>query len=265
MEIELRTVVATRYVTPLREGGSMPGLMEADDLGTYVVKFGGAAQGVRTLIAELITGELARLLGLPVPELVFLELDPAFAKAEPDPEIQDLLAASAGLNIALDFLPGALPYTVAMQHLVDPETAANIVWLDALTTNIDRTPRNPNLLIWHEALWLIDHGASLYLQHSWTDIEKRAATAFPQIADHVLLPIASSIPAAGHRCRPRMTPDVIRAVVRAIPENWLEDSAPFESPEELRAAYLDLLERRLAAADAFESAAEQARVALVRI
>jgi hypothetical protein len=257
---DIRTVTATRYVAPLREGGSLPGLMEADDLGTYVVKYRGAAQGVRTLIAELITGEIGRLLGLPVPEIVFAELDPVLAKAEPDPEIQDLLAASGGLNLALDFLPGSLPYTVAMQHLVDPDLAARVVWLDALTTNIDRTPRNPNLLIWHRRLWLIDHGASLYLQHTWTDVETRARTPFPQIADHVLLPAASSIAEAGRELRPRITPAAIEAIVARIPDDWLADHAPFATPNDLRRAYIDLILTRLSAADAFEAAAEQARL-----
>lgn len=242
----------------------MPGLMEADDLGTYVVKFRGAGQGVRTLIAELITGELGRILGLPVPELVFFQLDPILAKAEPDPEIQQLLASSGGLNVALDFLPGSLPWTVAMEPLVTPELAANVVWLDAFTTNIDRTPRNPNLLIWHKRLWLIDHGASLYLQHTWTDIETRARTPFPQIRDHVLLPIAGSIAEAGSRLRPLVTPDVIAELVDAIPDDWLEDHRPFSSVNELRRAYRDLLATRLSAADGFEAAADAARSEVTR-
>lgn len=239
----------------------MPGLMEADDLGTYVVKYRGAAQGVRTLIAELITGEIGRALGLPVPEIVLVEFDAVMAKAEPDPEIQHLLAASDGLNLALDFLPGSLPYSTAMQRLVEPDLAARVVWLDALTTNIDRTPRNPNLLIWHKRLWLIDHGASLYLHHSWTDIENRARTAFPQIADHVLLPVASSIPAAGVDCRRLLTAELIDAVVDAIPDDWLEDCAPFETSASLRDAYRNLLRIRAESASAFEVAAEAARVA----
>ena len=237
----------------------MPGLMEADDLGTYVVKFRGAAQGVRTLIAELITGELGRLLGLPVPELVFFELDAAFAKAEPDPEIQDLLRASTGQNIAMDFLPGSLPYSIAMRNLVGPGLAARVVWLDALTTNIDRTPRNPNLLIWHKKLWLIDHGASLYLHHSWTDIATRARNPFTQIADHVLLPLAGSIGAAGAVCRTMISSEAINSIVAAIPDDWLTDHAPFASSCDLRQAYVDLLSTRLAAADAFEATADAAR------
>ncbi|HQY32003.1 MAG TPA: hypothetical protein PK691_11970 [Thermomicrobiales bacterium] len=260
--LNLRTVQATRYVTPLREGGSMPGLMEADDLGTYVVKFRGAGQGVRTLIAELITGEIGRVLGLPVPELVFFELDPAMAKAEPDPEIQQLLAASGGLNIAMDFLPGSLPWSVAMVPLVSPDLAARIVWLDALTTNIDRTARNPNLLIWHKQLWLIDHGASLYLQHTWTDIDTRAATPFPQSKDHVLLPVAGAIPAVGAELRKLLGDDQLDAIVAMIPDDWLEDARPFANANDLRQAYRDLLAARLKAADTFEAVAEVARIEL---
>ena len=188
----------------------MPGLMEADDLGTYVVKFRGAAQGVKTLIAELITGEIGRLLGLPVPEIVFAELDPSWPRPSPIPISRISSRPAAGSTSALDFLPGSLAYTVAMQHLVDPDLAARVVWLDALTTNVDRTPRNPNLLVWHRNLWLIDHGASLYLQHTWTDVETRARTPFPQIAEHVLLPIASSITAAGESSARSMTPAAIR-------------------------------------------------------
>jgi hypothetical protein len=255
----IRTVSATRYVAPLREGGSLPGLMEADDLGTYVVKYRGAGQGVKTLIAELITGEIGRLLGLPVPGIVFVELDPVLARAEPDPDIQDLLARSGGLNLALDFLPGSLAYSTAMQRLVDPDLAARVVWLDALTTNIDRTPRNPNLLIWHRNLWLIDHGASLYIQHTWTDLDTRARTSFPAIAEHVLLPIASSITAAGAALRPLLTRAAVTAIVAALPADWLADPAPFPTANDLRTAYIDLILTRVSTADAFEAEAEHAR------
>lgn len=240
----------------------MPGLMEADDLGTYVVKFRGAAQGVRTLIAELLTGEIGRALGLPVPELVFVEFDAVMAKAEPDPEIQHLLANSGGLNIGLDFLPGSLPYSVAMRGLVEPELAAKVVWLDALTTNIDRTARNPNLLIWHKRLWLIDHGASLYLQHTWTDMENRARTPFPQIADHVLLPVAGSIAQAGESGRVQLSDGALDEIVALIPDDWLQDCAPFASAADLRSAYGSLLAIRLASADAFEATADAAREAI---
>ena len=183
----LRTVAATRYVTPLREGGSLPGLMEADDDGLYVTKFRGAGQGLRALVAEVIVGELARALGLLVPELVAIELDPVLGAAEPDPEIQELITASAGSNLGVDFLPGALPYVPGGAWEPDPELAAEIVWLDALTTNVDRTPRNPNLLVWHGRLWLIDHGAALYLHHGGLDPAEHAQRPFPLIAQHVLL------------------------------------------------------------------------------
>ena len=187
MPCVLRTVTATRYVTPLREGGSLPAIVEADDDGLYVLKFRGAGQGPKALAAEIVAGELARGLGLPVPELVLIELDPALGNAEPDPEIQDLIAASAGINLGVDFLPGSLPYDPTRPP--DPELAADVVWLDALITNVDRTPRNPNLLRWHSNLYLIDHGAALYAFHGADPLAARAAP-FPPIRDHVLLPAA---------------------------------------------------------------------------
>ena len=194
----MRTVQATRYVTPLREGGSLPGLVEADDDGLYVLKFRGAGQGAKALVAELVAGELARAAGLPVPEIVFVELDPELGRAEPDPEIQELIAASGGLNVGLDFLPGSLTYNPAAGPPPDPELAAEIVWLDALTTNVDRSPQNPNLLLWHGRIWLIDHGAALYLQHAWEDPPAEAQRPFPAIRNHVLLPCAGDI-ARGRR------------------------------------------------------------------
>src|SRR5919199_449443 len=199
----LRTVTATRYVTPLREGGSLPGIVEADDDGLYVLKFRGAGQGPKALAAEIVAGELARTLGLPVPELVLIELDPALAAAEPDPEIQELIAASAGLNLGVDFLPGSLPYLPTQPP--EPSLAADVVWLDALVTNVDRTPRNPNLLRWHGGLYLIDHGAALYAFHG-ADPLARARGAFPPIRDHVLLPDAGSIAAADERLAARADP-----------------------------------------------------------
>jgi len=194
----VRTVTATRYVLPLREGGSLPGLVEADDDGLYVVKFRGAGQGPRALVAEVVAGELARALGLPVPELVLVEVDVSLGNAEPDPEIQDLIGASGGLNVGLDFLPGALAFDEAAAARLDPDLAAEVVWLDALVMNVDRTPRNPNLLIWHGRLWLIDHGAALYPQHG-DDFAATAGRRFPAIRDHVLLPRAGSIAAADQR------------------------------------------------------------------
>jgi hypothetical protein len=223
----LRTVTATRYVTPLREGGSLPALVEADDDGLYVVKFRGAGQGPKALAAEIVAGEAGRALGLPVPELVFVEVDPQLAGAEPDPEIQDLLEASAGLNVGLDFLPGALAYDASFE--VSPDTAALVVWLDELTLNIDRTPRNPNLLVWHDRLWLIDHGAALFPHHAG-DIAGAARREFTAIADHVLAPIAGE--------RPHPSFDAGR-IVSLVPPEWLDIPAvSYVSFLEARAAFL---------------------------
>jgi hypothetical protein len=237
--LELRPVRATRYVTPLREGGSLPGLVEADDDGLYVVKFRGAGQGPRALAAEVIVGELARALGLPVPELVRLELDPRLGTAEPDPEIQDLITASAGENLGVDFLPGALTYSPAGAWQPEPDLAAEVVWLDALTTNVDRTPRNPNLLLWHDRLWLIDHGAALYLQHRGLDPDGDAGRPFPRIAEHVLLPLAGSILDADHRLRERIANDTLTAAVSLVPEAWLDGADPGVYVEYLQARLRD--------------------------
>ena len=255
----LRTVAATRNVTPFREGGSVPGLMEAEDDGMYVVKYRGAAQGPRALIAELLGGEIGRALGLPVPELVFIDLDPVLANAEPDPEIQDLIKASGGLNLGLDFLPGSLAFVPSVAPPLVPTLAADVVWFDAFIMNVDRTPRNPNLLLWHRKLWLIDHGAALYPTHAWREMDARARSAFPQIADHILLPFAGSVGEVGERLRDRLTPEILSAIVAAIPLDWLEPHEPFASPEEMRAAYLDFLVRRLEAAPIFAEEAERAR------
>jgi hypothetical protein len=249
----LRTVRATRYVTPLREGGSMPGLVEADDDGLYVVKFRGAGQGLKALIAEVIVGELARAAGLRVPEIVVVEIDPLLAAAEPDPEIQELVAASGGSNAALDFLPGALPFSPAAPAGVTPELAAEVVWLDALCANVDRTPRNPNMLIWHRELWLIDHGAALYRHHAPTWPDGAAAAGFPLIADHVLLPFASSIVEAGERLAPRLGTDVLHRIVAEVPDDWLGDDAALA-----REVYVTYLAERIAAG-AFAAEAEEAR------
>ena len=248
----MRTVTATRYVTPLREGGSMPGLVEADDDGLYVLKFRGAGQGPKALVAELVIGEAARALGLPVPEIVLAELDPALGHAEPDPEIQDLIAASGGLNLAMDFLPGALPLDAGAAAALDPALAASIVWLDALAMNVDRTPRNPNLLLWHGRLWLIDHGAALYVQHRPDPLAEQARRAFPAIADHVLLPYASSIAAVDEALAAQLTPERLGAIAAAIPPDWLAGGTP---PD----AYADFLIARLAAPRDFAEEAERAR------
>jgi hypothetical protein len=222
----LRSVAAIRYVTPLREGGSLPGLVEADDDGLYVVKFRGAGQGLRALVAEVIVGELARRLDLLVPELVDVELDPVLGAAEPDPEIQELIAGSAGSNLGVDFLPGSLPYTPGGPYRPDGRLAADIVWLDALTTNVDRTPRNPNMLIWHDRLWLIDHGAALYLQHGGLDPVAHAERPFPLIAEHVLLPLAGSIVEAHERLAPAVDRALLEEVVALVPPAWFGADAP---------------------------------------
>ena len=238
----LRTVTATRYVTPLREGGSLPGLVEADDDGLYVLKFRGAGQGARALAAEVVAGELARALGLPVPELVLIELDPALGAAEPDPEIQDLIAASAGVNLGVDFLPGALAYAPSAPPA--PELAAEVVWLDALVTNVDRTPRNPNLLTWHGALWLIDHGAALYAFHAGDPLA-RARGPFPPIREHVLLPAAGPVLEADARLAPRADP---HAAASLVPAEWA-GGAP----------YAEFLAARLEAPREWAGEAERAR------
>jgi hypothetical protein len=244
----LRTVTATRYVTPLREGGSLPALVEADDDGLYVVKFRGAGQGPKALAAEIVAGEAGRALGLPVPELVLVELDPAIAVAEPDPEIQELLAASAGLNVGMDFLPGALPYSPAWPP--DPALAADVVWFDALVLNVDRTPRNPNLLRWHGRTWLIDHGAALYVHHSSGDVLARAGAPFAAIRDHVLLPLAGSLQEADARLAGRLDRAALEAIAGLVPVEWT-GGAP----------YAEHLAARLEAPRAWMEAAEDVRAA----
>ena len=253
---EIRTVTATRYVTPLREGGSLPGLCEADDCGLYVVKFRGAGQGSRALVAEVIAGELARALGLAVPELAIVKVDRALGAAEPDPEIQELIVASDGENLGLDFLPGAAAYSPAMDWTPEPTLAADIVWLDALLTNVDRTPQNPNLLLWHGRLWLIDHGAALYLQHGGLRPAEHARQPFPQIAAHVLLPSAGSIAAADERLAPRVDRDLLEAIVALVPEAWFAGARA--------EAYVEYLTRRLQAPRRFVEEAESAREAAQR-
>jgi hypothetical protein len=244
----LRTVTATRYVAALREGGSLPGLMEADDDGLYVVKFRGAGQGPLALVAEVVAGEVGRAIGLPVPELVLVEVDVALARAEPDPEIQDLIKASGGLNLGMDFLPGALPFTMAAD--VDPGFAARVVWFDALMTNVDRTPRNPNLLCWHGRVWLIDHGAAMYRQHGATDFADEAGREFPQIADHVLLPAASSI--LDVQLDERLEEALVTDILARVPDGWMG--------ERERRSYVTWLMERLRAGE-FAREAEEARLA----
>jgi hypothetical protein len=254
-----RVVAATRYVTSLREGGSLPGLVEADDDGLYVVKFRGAAQGPKALVAELIAGEIGRALGLPVPEIVLVDFDPELGKAEPHPEVRELIEWSAGRNAGLDFLPGSLPFNPAVGPIPDPELAAAVVWFDAYVTNVDRTPRNTNLLIWHKRLWLIDHGAALYVHYSWGDPAEQARRPFVPIRDHVLLPYAGSIAEADERLAPLLTPALIERVVSQIPNDWLVGDSSFAGPQEHRRAYVEYLLRRLDGPRAFVEEAERAR------
>ncbi|MGZ6825957.1 MAG: HipA family kinase [Mycobacteriales bacterium] len=239
----LRTVTATRYVTPLREGGSLPGLMEADDLGTYVVKYVGAGQGRKTLVAEIVCAGLAGALGLPVPELVLVEVDPLLGRSEPDEEVQDLLQASAGLNLGMDFLPGALGFD-PLAHRVAPLLASQVLWFDAFVGNVDRSWRNPNLLMWHRELWLIDHGATLVFHHAWS--RAAGSVAKPYDADgHVLSALATSRAEADALLTPRVTREVLAAALARVPDVWLADEPGFGSPDEVREAYCAQLLARL--------------------
>ncbi len=256
--MRLRTVTATRYVTPLREGGSLPAVIEADDDGMYVLKFRGAGQGAKALIAELIGGELARAAGLAVPEIVFVELDAQLARTEPDAEIQDLIRASAGLNLALDYLPGAVAFD-ALAQVPDAELASAIVWFDAYVSNLDRTARNTNMLMWHRRLWLIDHGAALYFHHDWNDHLARSTSPFPLIKDHVLLRFASALADADARMVARLTPEGIAAIVELIPDEWLAAEPSFADRRDHREAYVQYLSMRLRAPRAFVEEAVRAR------
>ena len=253
-----RTVTATRYVTPLREGGSMPAVVEADDDGMYVLKFRGAGQGARALVAELVSGEIARALGLPVPEIVFVELDVELARTEGDPEIQALIRASGGLNLALDYLPGAANFD-AVADQPPARLASEIVWLDAFTSNVDRTARNPNLLVWHGELKLIDHGASLYFHHGWNGDTSGAGKPFPMIRDHVLLPLATELAEADARLAARLSLKRLADIVAMIPDAWLDGPDAFGSPQAQRDAYATYLQQRLALPHAFVAEAERAR------
>jgi len=254
----MRTVNAARYVTPLREGGSLPAIIEADDDGMYVLKFRGAGQGTKALIAEVIAGEIARAAGFLIPELVFVALDPEIAKTEPDPEIQDLIRASGGLNLGLDYLPGSVMFDPVADK-PDAELASRIVWFDAYVTNVDRTPRNANMLMWHRRLWLIDHGAALYFHHSWTDMDRRIKDPFTLIKEHILLPFASALEAADHELAAAITEDVITGVVDLIPDDWMNEHAPFITIAENKRAYADYLMGRLAERRHFVEEAIRAR------
>jgi hypothetical protein len=254
----LRTITATRYVTPLREGGSLPAIIEADDDGLYVLKFRGAGQGPKALIAELVAGELARAMGLAVPEIVLVQLDPDIACTEPDAEIQDLVRASAGLNLALDYLPGALAFDPLLAQ-PDADTASAVVWLDAFVANVDRSARNTNMLWWHRRLWLIDHGAALYFHHDWPRQHDRAQQPFAAIRDHVLLPAASRLPEADTLGVQRLTRQLIADVVALIPDAWLSNEPFFANADEHRAAYERYLVSRLASPREFVEEAIRAR------
>lgn len=258
----LRTVHAVRYVTPLREGGSLPAIAEADDGFLYVLKFSGAGQGVKALIADLIGAELARLLGFKVPELVFIQLDAAFGRTEPDEEIQDLLRKSTGLNLGLHYLSGSITYDPAVSQL-SPELASKVVWLDAFLMNVDRTARNTNMLSWNKELWLIDHGASLYFHHSWQDWQQQALRPFAQIKDHVLLSRASELEKADKEAHSVLTSERIREIISWIPDEWLSRNPEISSPAEGREVYARFLETRLQSSSVFLNEALHARASLV--
>ncbi|HEU4920838.1 MAG TPA: HipA family kinase [Candidatus Limnocylindrales bacterium] len=263
----LRAVRATRYVTAFREGGSLPGLVEADDDGLYVVKFRGAGQGPRALVAEWLAGEIGRALGLLVPDIVTVDLDAGIADAEPHEEIHDLLVASVGRNLGLDFLPGSLTFNPAADHVSDPDWAADVVWFDAFVTNPDRSAKNPNLLVWHGRTWLIDHGAALYVHHTWRDPDEHARRPFERTSEHVLLPVASSIAAADERLAPRIDETLLAELVAEIPDEWLadggvarhDDAHVVNGADAQRRAYVTYLLTRLEARRAFVEEADRAR------
>jgi hypothetical protein len=258
----LRTVNVTRYITPLREGGSMPAIVEADDDFNYVLKFRGAGQGIRALISEIIGGEIARALGFRVPEIVLVQLDEAFGRTEPDEEIQDLLRFSEGLNLGLHYLSGAITFDPNVTS-VDAKLASQIVWLDCLLTNMDRTPRNTNMLIWHKELWLIDHGASLYFHHSWQNWEDQASRPFVLIKDHVLLPYASELEAVDQEFVGLLSDGLIQSITALIPEEWLGGESIFQSADEHRAAYTHFLITRIKNSGVFVKEAHHARASLI--
>ena len=259
---EIRTVNVIRYVTPLREGGSLPAIAEADDEFMYVIKFRGAGQGRKALVAELIGAEIARALGLKVPEIVFAKLDEAFGRTEPDEEIQDLLKASVGLNLGLHYLSGSITYDPAVSS-IDPTLASKIVWLDCLLTNVDRTSRNTNMLIWYKELWLIDFGASLYFHHSWTNWKAQAEKPFVLVKDHVLLPQASELDLADTEFKNILTKEFIENIIALVPEDWLKDEPTFQSIAEHRQAYVDFLVTRIAHSEIFVNEAKHARESII--
>lgn len=261
--LTVKTVTATRYVTPLREGGSLPAIVEADDGELYAMKFVGAGQGPKALIAELIAGMLAQAVGLPIPDIVLIELDPLVGRSEPDPEIQDILQGSAGLNLGLRYLSGALAFNPLQRPAPSPDLASQIVWFDAYITNVDRTARNVNLLMWQEQLWLIDHGASLYFHHSWQDYLAKSQSPFALINNHVLLPFATQLDEADAQLRRQITPPLIQQLVDLIPAAWMGEQTEFAHPSEHRAAYVAYLTKRLEAAPIFLQEAQRAKAEYV--
>ncbi len=254
----MRTVTASRYVTPLREGGSLPAIVEADDDGLYVLKFRGAGQGPKALIAELLAGGMGRLAGLPVPEIVLVNLPPDLARTEPDAEIQSLIGASGGLNLALDYLPGSVTFD-PLVFQPDAKLASEIVWFDAFVCNVDRTARNVNMLMWHRRLWLIDHGAALYFHHAWKQGDEHALTPFSLIKDHVLLKFASRLEEVDAEMRSRIGIDSVASIVELIPDAWLADEPAFGGKPQQRNAYMNYFKTRLAASEIFVKEAMHAR------
>jgi hypothetical protein len=257
---EIRQVHVTRYVTPLREGGSLPAIAEADDGFLYVLKFRGAGQGARSLVAELIGGEIARTLGLRIPEIVFALLDSSFGRTEPDEEIQDLLKASVGLNLGLHYLSGAISFDPLVTP-VDAELASSIVWLDSFLTNVDRTSNNTNMLVWNKEIWLIDHGASLYFHYAPENWEKKAETPFTQIKNHVLLPYASRLDAVDKKFQMILTPEKLKDILHLVPDEWLSENG--QSADETRDMYFRFLQIRLASSKNFIKEAQHASAALI--
>lgn len=260
--MELRTVNVTRYITPLREGGSLPALAEADDGFKYVIKFRGSGHGTKMLVSELVGGLVAQTLGFRVPEMVFINLDEAFGRAEGDEEIQDLLQGSRGLNMGLHFLSGAFTFDPVVT-LLDARTASQLVWMDAFLTNVDRTVRNTNMLMWHKELWLIDHGASLYFHHSWVNWQKYALSPFPQIKDHVALPYATELESVDTEFEKVLTVDKIKKIVNLLPDDWLNWGGEEETVQDIREVYIGFLTERLKNSEIFVKEAQHAREALI--
>src|SRR5688500_7719989 len=259
---DIRSVEVTRYVTPLREGGSLPAIVEGDDGFLYVLKFRGAGQGIKALIAELLGGEIARALGFRVPEIVFANVDPAFGRTEPDEEIQDLLKFSECLNLGLHYLSGAISFDPTVVP-IDALTASQVVWLDCFITNVDRTARNTNMLMWNKELWLIDHGAALYFHHSWTNWAEQATRPFANIKDHVLLPWATELESVDETFKQLLTPEKIQQIVELIPEDWLSTGDMPGTAAENRNVYFQFLTTRIQASEQFVKGAQHARQSLI--